>query len=129
MYAINEDIIKKFVWIPDLLEKVLRNETTPAVKNSMNTIAKRVLGHGLIFCALYRSKIDQHSDSLRSPTGEPRVSPSELFSRNFHRPLQAFLIFGGRYIWQLHNSIHNIGGGTRYVCHFGHERDQICLPY
>ena len=66
MYAINEDIIKKFVWIPDLLEKVLRNETTPAVKNSMNTIAKRVLGHGLIFCALYSSKT-QHSDWLRAP--------------------------------------------------------------
>ena len=68
MYAINEDIIKKFVWIPDLLEKVLRNETTPAVKNSMNTIAKRVLGHGLIFSALYRLKIE-HSDWLRATTG------------------------------------------------------------
>ena len=68
MYAINEDIIKKFVWIPDLLEKVLRNETTPAVKNSMNTIAKRVLGHGLIFCALYLSKIGP-SDWLRASNG------------------------------------------------------------
>ena len=64
MYAINEDIIKKFVWIPDLLEKVLRNETTPAVKNSMNTIAKRVLGHGLIFYALLKI---EHSDWLKAP--------------------------------------------------------------
>ena len=49
MTKINTEIIEKFAWIPDLLQKVLRNETTPAVKNSMNTIAKQGLGHGHIF--------------------------------------------------------------------------------
>ena len=46
---INTEIIEKFAWIPDLLQKVIHNQTTPAVKNSMNTIAMQVLGVGSLY--------------------------------------------------------------------------------
>jgi len=53
MAKINSEIIQKFSWIPELLQKVIHNQTTAAVKNSMNTIAKQVLGVGCMYIYIY----------------------------------------------------------------------------